>query len=105
MKRQLAAFAASLVGMLAFALAPSVAQAQTKPAAAPKFALDPSWPKDLPGDWITGQVGGVCVGELDHIYIVNRRNITDEEKETSTSAPSIISGRPRARGPARPARR
>ena len=62
------------------------ANAQT----APKFAVDASWPKELPKDWITGQLGGVCTAEQDHIYVVNRRNITDEEKETSISAPSII---------------
>ncbi len=32
----------------------------------------------------------MCAGEQDHIYVVNCRNITDEEKETSISAPSII---------------
>ncbi len=57
---------------------------------APKYAVDPTWPKPLPKDWITGQLGGVCTAEQDHIYVVNRRNITDEEKETSVSAPSII---------------
>jgi DNA-binding beta-propeller fold protein YncE len=56
----------------------------------PRFEVDAKWPKDLPGDWITGRLGGVCTGEQDHIYVVNRRDITDEEKETSTSAPSII---------------
>jgi DNA-binding beta-propeller fold protein YncE len=82
MKRYFAATAAAL----AFALVPSALPAQT----APKFALDATWPKDLPKDWITGQLGGVCTAEQDHIYVVNRRNITDEEKDTSTSAPSII---------------
>src|SRR5215203_4596521 len=71
---------------LAWALLPGMAGAQT----VPKFALDASWPKELPKDWITGQLGGVCGAEQDHIYVVNRRNITDEEKETSISAPSII---------------
>lgn len=69
---------------LTFGLVPALAQT------APKFAIEPGWPKDLPKDWITGQLGGVCTGEQDHIYVVNRRNITDEEKETSISAPSII---------------
>jgi hypothetical protein len=71
---------------LACVLVPGTLVAQT----APKFALDASWPKDLPKDWITGQLGGVCAAEQDHIYVVNRRNITEEEKETSVSAPSII---------------
>ena len=56
----------------------------------PKFAVDPTWPKDLPKGWITGQLGGVCVDGRDNVYVVNRRNITDEEKQTSISAPSII---------------
>src|SRR6202521_3821683 len=71
---------------LAIALCPSVLNAQT----APKYEVDATWPKDLPKDWITGQLGGVCMGEQDHVYVVNRRNVTDEEKETSISAPSII---------------
>ncbi len=50
----------------------------------------PTWPKELPEGWITGQLGGVCRSAQDHVYVVNRRNITDEEKETSISAPSII---------------
>ena len=79
---RLAASAAAL--SLALGLTPAPAQT------APKFAIDATWPKDLPKDWITGQLGGVCAGEQDHIYVVNRRNITDEEKETSISAPSII---------------
>jgi DNA-binding beta-propeller fold protein YncE len=72
--------------VLAIGLCPSALQAQS----APKYQLDATWPKDLPEGWITGQLGGVCVGAQDHVYVVNRRNITDEEKETSISAPSII---------------
>src|SRR5689334_21476530 len=72
--------------MLTLAAAISTSHDQTPP----KFALDAAWPKDLPQDWITGQLGGVCIGEQDSVYVVNRRNITDQEKDTSTSAPSII---------------
>lgn len=75
--------AAALAG---FALAPT-AQAETP---APRFEIDASWPKDLPAGWITGQLGGVCVDADDNVYVVNRRDITREEKETSKSAPSII---------------
>src|SRR5262245_58366756 len=72
--------------VLAAEVPPSASQAQQ----APKFVIDASWPKPLPKDWITGQLGGVCMGAQDQIFVVNRRDITDEEKETSTSAPSII---------------
>jgi hypothetical protein len=33
------------------------AQAQGR---GPKFVVDPSWPKPLPGKWVIGQVSGVC---------------------------------------------
>ena len=71
---------------VAAAFLPSAPHAQD----APKFVVDPTWPKDLPKDWITGQLGGVCVDAQDNVYVVNRRNLTDEEKQTSISAPSII---------------
>ncbi len=57
---------------------------------APRFAVDPTWPRELPGKWINGQLGGVCVDAHDHIVVVDRRNITDEEHETSEQAPPII---------------
>ena len=50
---------------------------------APMFEVDTSWPKPLPGGWINGQVGGNCVDSHDHSVIVDRRNITEEEQETS----------------------
>jgi DNA-binding beta-propeller fold protein YncE len=81
MKRHLLAAATLALSVIA-----GTAHAQE----APKYVVDPTWPKPLPKDWITGQLGGVCTAEQDHIYVVNRRNITDEEKETSISAPSII---------------
>ena len=55
-----------------------------------KFTVDATWPGPLPDKWITGQVGGVCVDAHDHIVIVNRRDITDEEKETGLQAPPIL---------------
>lgn len=57
---------------------------------APRFEVDPSWPKPLPEGWITGQLGGVCTDSHDHIVVVNRRDITREEAETAQQAPPII---------------
>src|SRR5499433_1291136 len=56
----------------------------------PRFEIDPYWPKVLPEGSITGQLGGVCVDSHDHVIVVNRRDITEEEKETSLQAPPII---------------
>jgi len=52
--------------------------------------VDPSWPKPLPNNWTTGQIGGVCVDSKDDVYIVNRRNLTDKELRSAAQAPPII---------------
>jgi DNA-binding beta-propeller fold protein YncE len=74
--------------------APTATSAATRPAAsrsaAPKFELDPKWPKPLPEGWITGQLPCVYVDRNDNILIVNRGNITDEERETCIQAPPVM---------------
>jgi DNA-binding beta-propeller fold protein YncE len=74
------------VRLLLVLLSPFALFAQTQP----HFEVDPTWPKLLPEKWITGQLSGVCADSHDHVVVVNRRNITDEEAETSINAPSII---------------
>jgi len=39
---------------------------------APRFEVDPMWPKPLPNHWIIGQTIGVSVDSNDHIWIVHR---------------------------------
>src|SRR5271170_1402700 len=56
----------------------------------PKFVVDPSWPKPLPGKWVIGQVSGVCVDGQDHVFVVNRNDMTDKEAEVSQQAPPFI---------------
>jgi DNA-binding beta-propeller fold protein YncE len=59
-----------------------------------KYQVDPFWPKPLPEDWVTGNVGGTCVDKNDHVFIVNRTadpaNLTDQEKEVGRPAPPVI---------------
>ncbi len=45
-----------------------------------KFAVDPFWPKPLPDKWITGEVAGSAVDANDHLWTVNRRNLTETEQ-------------------------
>jgi DNA-binding beta-propeller fold protein YncE len=40
---------------------------------APRFEVDPMWPKPLPHHWILGNVVGVAVDAQDHIWIVHRQ--------------------------------
>jgi hypothetical protein len=39
---------------------------------APRFEVDPLWPKPLPNHWLMGQTIGVNVDAQDHIWIIHR---------------------------------
>jgi sugar lactone lactonase YvrE len=57
----------------------------------PRFVVDPYWPKPLPQRWVTGEVGGVCVDGHDHVFGVNRLNLTATElKVGKQPAPVVI---------------
>ena len=66
------------------------AASATSPAAAPvsgavaggvpQFQVDPFWPKELPNNWIVGQVSGVAVDDRDHVWLLHRpRTLTARE--------------------------
>src|SRR5438270_13412194 len=52
---------------------------------APKFEVDPMWPKPLPNHWVTGNIIGVSVDSKDHIWVIHRQ-ATLEPKEVYASA-------------------
>jgi len=62
-------------------------RAQSK---APTFAVDPVWPKPLPNLWVTGGIGGVCIDSRDHVFILNRRDLTDNDLDAGHQAPVVI---------------
>jgi len=61
------------------------------PAAAgevPTFAVDASWPKQLPNNWILGQIGGITADWQGHIWVVHRpRSLSDAEKGVTLNPP------------------
>ena len=57
---------------------------------APKFEVDPYWPKPLPSGWVTGEVGGTCVDKQDHVFTLNRLNLSPKEEQISHPAPPVI---------------
>jgi hypothetical protein len=42
-------------------------------AQAPRFEVDPMWPKPLPNHWLMGNTIGVSVDSNDHIWIIHRQ--------------------------------
>ena len=58
---------------------------------APRYELDPLWPKLPFGDgWLTGGLGGMCAGGGDRIFILNRQNVVPEDLDGARHAPPII---------------
>src|SRR5215467_1951730 len=53
---------------------------------APKFEVDPNWPKPLPNGYQLGQTIGVAIDAQDHVWIVHRANPDEVEaaKEKGT---------------------
>ena len=39
---------------------------------APRFEVDPLWPKPLPNHWLLGWTIGVWVDEQDHVWVIHR---------------------------------
>jgi DNA-binding beta-propeller fold protein YncE len=56
--------------------------------AAPKFKVDPDWPKPLPNKWKLGGVTGLAVDKDDNVWVLDRPNdLTDIELEAELTPP------------------
>src|SRR5713226_668058 len=73
---------ATLLGLVA-ALAFGQAALENRAAAeardavqAPRFEVDPLWPKPLPNHWLLGSTVGVSVDAQDHVWIIHRGDST-----------------------------
>ena len=54
---------------------------------APRFEVDPLWPKPLPNHWILGQTIGVSVDANDHIWIIHRAGSLEPGEVHATTTP------------------
>src|SRR5580698_986572 len=67
---------------------------------APRFEVDPMWPKPLPNHWVIGNTIGVSVDAKDHIWIIHRAgsleamevysSTTPPRAECCTPAPAVL---------------
>jgi len=55
---------------------------------APRFEVDPMWPKPLPNKWILGQTIGVSVDASDHIWIIHRQGSLEPGEVHATTSPA-----------------
>jgi DNA-binding beta-propeller fold protein YncE len=56
---------------------------------APRFEVDPMWPKPLPNHWILGQTIGVSVDAQDHVWIIHRGGSLEAGEQHATTNPPI----------------
>jgi DNA-binding beta-propeller fold protein YncE len=56
---------------------------------APKFEVDPMWPKPLPNHWIMGMTIGVSVDAQDHVWIIHRQGSLEPGELHATTNPPI----------------
>lgn len=54
---------------------------------APRFEVDPLWPKPLPNHWVIGAVIGVTVDANDHIWIIHREGSLEAKEKYLASKP------------------
>jgi hypothetical protein len=83
-KRILLAAAFLSLASLAWRYEQSVAAATP---AAPRFEVDPFWPKPLPNHWVVGAIIGVAVDSRDHVWIVHRAGSLEAKEQYATMKP------------------
>jgi DNA-binding beta-propeller fold protein YncE len=93
MKNRSVVLGVALVGAIgALAAGQAVLQGhvnQQEMVQAPRFEVDPFWPKPLPNHWVMGNVIGVGVDSRDHVYIIHRQEaLLPTESGASTNPPS-----------------
>jgi DNA-binding beta-propeller fold protein YncE len=91
MKRNLCVGAIFLVVLVTLVAASIALQKQAAVEAAgvmaPRFEVDPLWPKPLGNHWILGQTIGVSVDAQDHVWIIHRAGSLEAGEVHATTNP------------------
>jgi hypothetical protein len=70
----------------------NVADAQARGGVqAPRFEVDPLWPKPLPNNWVLGQAIGLGVDAQDHVWIVHRNDSLSANEAAADQNPPVAS--------------
>jgi len=91
MKRKLYVGAVVLVLLAALGITASLldkkAAVEAAAVQAPRFEVDPMWPKPLPNHWILGETIGVSVDGQDHIWIIHRAGSLEANERAGAANP------------------
>src|SRR6185369_1257297 len=80
---------AAMIGALAvgYSVLRNKAVVEAAGVQAPRFEVDPMWPKPLPNHWVIGAVIGVAVDANDHIWIIHREGSLEAKEQYLTMKP------------------
>src|SRR3954449_5715445 len=75
-------YAAAVLGLATgSAVLEQRARVEAAGAQAPRFEVDPMWPKPLPNHWVIGSAIGVSVDASDHIWVIHREGSLEEKEK------------------------
>ena len=78
---------ACAVALAAFGLLRMRPAAEAAAPQAPRFEVDPLWPKPLPNHWVIGAVIGVAVDGKDNVWIIHREGSLEPKEKYAASNP------------------
>jgi hypothetical protein len=89
LRRKSALYAAALAAMAAgtFWMLQKRNVVEAAAVMAPRFEVDPMWPKPLPNQWVIGAVIGVGIDARDHVFIVHRVASLEPKEQYATMTP------------------
>lgn len=89
MHRRIASLGSIAAALLTACDSPSPGEAPVQPTSAsgalvaPRFEVDPFWPKPLPNNWLLGSVIGISVDSRDHVWIIHRHQSLNLQTEAA----------------------
>jgi sugar lactone lactonase YvrE len=78
---------ACAIALAGFGLLKLRSPVEAAAAQAPRFEVDPLWPKPLPNHWVIGAVIGVAVDGKDNVWIIHRESSLEAKEKYATSNP------------------
>jgi hypothetical protein len=79
--------ALGLVAASAFLVLEKEGRLEAAAVQAPRFEVDPMWPKPLPNHWVIGATIGVAVDANDHVWILHRQGSLEAKEQYATMKP------------------
>src|SRR6266568_1816548 len=75
------------IALAALAASPALAQNPAAKSGGPQFQVDALWPKDLPNNWLLGQVSGITTDRNNNVWVVNRPDSLSKRERAAEQKP------------------